>query len=91
MAQRTDLSVPFFTIGPPTLGLPGIMLGVQRVEVLFEPVVGRHAGINGAANRFERPVLHDRTSDAGLSRRPKNLGPFQRAPVMAKATLDRLR
>jgi hypothetical protein len=26
---------------------------------------------------------------AALSRRPKNLGPFQREPVIAKATLDR--
>ena len=40
---------------------------------------------------FRRFLLHGRASDDGLSRRPKNLGPFQREPVMAKATLDRLR
>jgi hypothetical protein len=72
------------------IGLRGVMLGIQRVEVLLEPVLGRHAGVNGAANRLGGPALHGRTSDDDLSR-PKNLGPDQRVPVMAKATLDRLR
>jgi hypothetical protein len=73
------------------VGLRGIMLGVERVEVLLEPMLGRHAGVDRAANRFGGSVLHGRASDDGLSRRPKNLGPFQREPVIAKATLDRLR
>jgi len=73
------------------IGLCGVMLGVQRVEVLLQPMVGRHAGVDRAANRFGAPVLHGRASDNGLSRKPKNLGPFHREPVMAKATLDRLR
>jgi hypothetical protein len=34
--------------------------------------------------------LHDRTSFDALSRRPKNRGPFQRVPVMARAIFDRL-
>src|SRR5262249_62249257 len=72
------------------IGLRGVILGIQRVEVLLESVLARHAGVDGAANRLGRRVLHDRTSDAELSRRPKNLGPFQREPVMAKAALDRL-
>ena len=71
------------------IGLRGVMLGVQRVEVLLQPMVGRHAGIDRAANRLDGPALHGRTSDDGLSR-PKNLGPDQRVPVIAKATLDRL-
>jgi hypothetical protein len=66
------------------------MLGVQRVEVLLKPMVGRHAGVDGASNRFGSPGLHRRTSDDGLSR-PKNLGPDQRVPVMVKATSERLR
>src|SRR5229473_132308 len=74
----------------PDIGLRGIMLGVQRVEVLLKPMLGRHAGVDGASNRFGSRGLHGRASDDGLSRRPKNLGPFQREPVIAKATLDRL-
>jgi hypothetical protein len=73
------------------VGLRSVMLGVERIEVLFKPMVGRHAGVDGASNRFGDSLLHGRASDDGLSRRPKNLGPFQREPVMAKATLDRLR
>jgi hypothetical protein len=34
--------------------------------------------------------LQDGARLEGLSRRPKNLGPFQRVPVMAYATSDRL-
>ncbi len=34
-------------------------------------------------------LRHGRISDDGLSR-PKNLGPDQRVPVIAKATMDRL-
>ena len=36
------------------IGLRGIVLGVERVEVLFEPLVGRDAGIDRAANRLRR-------------------------------------
>src|SRR6266478_679525 len=48
--------------------------GIERVEVLLEPMVGRHAGVDGAADRLRGPLLHGRTSDADLSRSPKNLG-----------------
>ena len=73
------------------VGLRGVMLGVERVEVLLEPMLGGHAGVDGTANRLGGHVLHGCASDDGRSRKPKNLGPFQREPVMAKATLDRLR
>jgi len=44
-----------------------------------------------AAQAYIRSQAHAGwTSDADLSLRPKNLGPDQRVPVMAKATLDRL-
>src|SRR5258708_39738905 len=72
------------------IGLRGVMLGIKRVEVLLKPIVGRDAGVDGAADWLDRPLLHGRASDAALSRSPKNLGPFQREPVTAKATLDRL-
>src|SRR5216684_7290686 len=73
------------------VGLRGIVLGVQRVEVLLKPMVRRHTGVDGASNRLGGPALHGRASNDGLSRRPKNRGPLQREPVIAKATLDRLR
>src|SRR5258708_32415976 len=73
------------------VGLGGIMLGVQRVEVLLKPMVRRHTGVDGASNRLGGPALHGRASNDGLSRRPKNRGPLQREPVIANATLDRLR
>src|SRR5438445_8780580 len=41
----------------PDVGLRGIMLGVQRVEVLVQPMVGRDAGIDRAANRLDGPAL----------------------------------
>jgi hypothetical protein len=71
------------------IGLRGVILGAQRVEVLLKPMVGRHASIDRATNRLDGSALHGRTSDDDLSS-PKNLGLDQWVPVMAKATLDRL-
>ena len=34
------------------VGLRSIVLGVERIEVLIEPLVGRYAGVDRAANRF---------------------------------------
>src|SRR6476620_5676194 len=70
------------------IGFCRIALGVERVEVLLKPLICRDAGIYRTAGWLTN--LHVRTTLDGLSRRPKNLGPFQRVPVMAKATLDRL-
>src|ERR1700738_1644291 len=70
-----------------------IILGVQRVELLVEPVIGRDPRIDRAADRLYGGSLHDRASIAGrssLSRRPKKRGPFHLVPVIAKATLERL-
>src|ERR1700686_3808390 len=68
--------------------------GIQRVELLIEPVLGRDPGVDGAADRFDRRSLHDRVSPmasrSSLPLRPKKRGPFQLVPVMAKATLERL-
>src|SRR5262249_62299142 len=69
--------------------LRSVMLGIERVEVLLEAMVGRHPRGNRAADRLARPFLHGRPSEDCLPR-PKNRGPDQRVPVMAKATWDRL-
>src|SRR3984893_15277051 len=85
--------------GPTGMGLAfdigggGIVLGVQRVELLVETMVGGDPGIDRTADRFDRRSLHDRVSTAerfSLSRRPKKRGPFHLVPVIAKATLERL-
>ena len=34
------------------VGLGGIVLGVQRVEILLQPLIGGDAGVDGAANLF---------------------------------------
>ncbi len=73
------------------IGLGRFMLGIERVEVLFEPMIGRDPGVDRAANRLGGPGLHVRTSAGTLLRTPKNLGPLQRVPVIAWATSDRLR
>ena len=72
------------------IGLRGIILGIERVEVLFEPLVIRHPAIYGAANAFCGAGRHCEGPFTGLSRSPKNLGPFQRVPVMTQAIRDRL-
>src|SRR6266404_453945 len=56
------------------IGLRGIVLGIERIEVLFEPLVIRHAGVDGAANAFWGGGRHCVRPFAGLSRNPKNLG-----------------
>ena len=75
------------------IGLGGITLGVERVEILVEPVIGGHPGINRTADPRALCRGHARASGSitfGLSRRPKKRGPFQRVPVMAKAVSERL-
>ena len=73
------------------IGLRGIVLGVERVEVLLKPLVGRDAGIDRAANDLRRAGIHGADPFDRLSRNPKNLGPLQRVPVIANATFVRLR
>ena len=50
----------------------------------------RELYIDRAANRLDRHGRHGAVPFDGLARRPKNLGPFQRVPVIAKAAFDRL-
>src|SRR5258705_9161960 len=90
---------PSIDQGPAGMGLAFdigrgcLVLSVQRVELLVQPVLGGDTGIDSAADRFDRSGLHDRAFMAdrsSLSRRPKKRGPFHLVPVIAKATLDRL-
>jgi hypothetical protein len=76
----------------PDLGGGGIVLGVQRVELLVEPMIGRDPRIDRASDRSDRNSLHGRASitRSSLSLSPKKRGPFHLVPVMAKATLERL-
>src|ERR1019366_3704274 len=54
--------------GPTRMGLTldigrgGIVLGVQRVELLVESVVGRNPRIDRTADRLDQRSLHDRAS-----------------------------
>ena len=69
------------------VGFRRLVLGVEGVELLVEPVLGRDPGIDGTADPLDGLGRHD-----GFSlRRPKKRGPDQRVPVMAKAISVRLR
>ena len=67
------------------VGLGGLPLRVQRVEVPLQPVLGRDPGVDGAAQALGGTAFYVATS-----RKPKKRGPLQRVPVMARATCDRL-
>ena len=67
------------------VGLAGLALGVQRVELLLQPLLGGLAGVDRAAE-----LAGDRLRHAALPCRlmPKNTRPFQRVPVMARAIAE---
>ena len=72
------------------VGLAGLALGVEAVELLLQPFLGGFAGVDGAAQladdlRFFRRLRHVRPLWF-LS--PKKTQPFQRVPVMARAMAD---
>ena len=66
-------------------GFAGLALGVERVEALLQPLLGRLAGVDGTAQALGLGGLH-----RPLSRSPKKRGPDQRAPVISRAICDRL-
>src|ERR1700733_5257321 len=85
--------------GPPGMGLTlyisrgCVVLGIERIELLIQSVIGRDPGVDRAADGFEARSLHDRASAgarSSLSLSPKKRGPFHFVPVIAKATLERL-
>src|SRR5215211_649935 len=67
---------------------PRLALRIERIEVLLEAVLGRDTGVDGAAQGLRAGLDH--RPEPFWSRRPKKRGPFQRVPVMARATLERL-
>src|SRR5713101_3988121 len=83
--------------GPAGMGLTfdisggRVVLSIQGVELLLEPLFSGDPRIDRATDWFDRRSLHGRASvfdRSSLSRRPKKRGPFHLVPVMAKATLE---
>jgi hypothetical protein len=75
------------------IGRSCIVLGIERVELLIQSMVGGDPGVDRAADGFDHRNLHDRAPAAGrssLSIVPKKRGPFHFVPVIAKGTLERL-
>ena len=59
--------------------LAGLPLGVKRVELLLQPLLGGLAGLDGAADDLQ--LLHDgRAHAAPFTPTLKNKKPFQREP-----------
>jgi hypothetical protein len=74
------------------IGRGGIVLRIQRVELLVKPMLSRDPRIDGAADRPYGRSLHGRVSIADRSsRRPKKRGPFHLVPVMVPRRGARLR
>ena len=81
------------------IGFAGLALGMQRVELLLQTLLGRFARVDGAAQLAQDRLGHV----VGLCARavirlplfalrllrPKKTHPFQRVPVMARAMAER--
>ena len=63
------------------VGLAGLALGIERVEVLLQPLLGGLAGVDGAADGARRSCRHPPSAT-------EEPGPDQRVPVIARATAD---
>ena len=61
------------------VGFTRLSLGIERIEGLLQPLLGRFAGVDGAANPSSHGFLT-----------PKNNGPDHRVPVISRAILDKL-
>ncbi len=70
----------------PDVGLAGLPLGVQAVEALLQALLGAFPSVDRAAQLTGWAALHG----PSCMRSPKNRGPFQRIPVISRATADRL-
>ena len=76
------------------VGLAGVALGVEGVELLVEPLLGALAGVDRAAElphlRRHRGVGPRAAAHAPPRwRSPKKVQPFQRVPVMWRAMAER--
>src|SRR5258706_1311388 len=75
------------------VGGSGIVLSIQRIELLVESMFRGDAGVDGTADGPDRRSLHDRapaSNRSSLSLRPKNPGRVPLVPVISNATLERL-
>ncbi len=72
------------------VGLASFALGIERVKLQLQPMLGRLAGVDGAAPQFVGLGAHGRALSLRSLRRPKKRGPFQRVPVMMRAICERL-
>src|SRR5262249_42228326 len=80
------------------IGLTGFPLGIERIELLLEPLLGRFTGVDRAPNDLPSRAAHEpsalRTVSGStnrrflLSRSSKNAGPDQLVPVMALAMTE---
>ena len=79
------------------VGLAGLALGIEAVELLLQPFLAALAGVDRAAELQDDRLRLPRASCACRCAhdrprwffRPKNTQPFQRVPVMARATAER--
>src|SRR5690606_16880567 len=72
------------------IGLASLSLGVEAVEFHVEPFLARLAGVDGAAQAAVRATVQLHHASSRLrSRRPKQRYPFQRVPVISRATAER--
>ena len=67
------------------IGLAGLALGVERVELLLQAFLAGLARVDRAAELADDRLLHRRPRRL---LRPKNVSPFQRVPVIARAIAD---
>ena len=68
------------------IGLAGLPLGIQRVELHVEALLAGFAGIYRAPELSDHRLAHE---EPRWLLSPKNTRPFQRVPVMARATAER--
>src|SRR5262249_37860948 len=67
------------------IGLAGLALRVEAVELLLEAFLGRFARVDRAAPFADHRLCHGRPR---WQRSPKKSGPFHRVPVMARAMAE---
>ena len=90
-SQNKNLIVAAITLilgtGDFTLKFGGFALGIQAIELLLQTLFGTLSCVDGAPDgRLCTAAVHEPTAAALpliWPLRPKNLGPFQRVPVMA--------
>ena len=71
------------------VGLAGFTLRVEGIEFLLQALISGFAGVDrAAALARERRGCGVAAGHAPAFRKPKNIQPFQRVPVMARAMAE---